>query len=153
MVSKTASMNADGTASWNRSDMELTNTSRRPPPRQRLAERRLVDRHRKPLPIFLQAHGSQAPGHAFRIAVLAPVANLGAARHRVPGGFGPFDCGAGGHGYRCSRIYLAIPFAGPIPRACPTQNRNSNNAEFLEFFSGLDFSRNLLPNKSESLFL
>ena len=44
-------------------------------------------------------------------------------------------------------------FARPIPFSLPTQNINSKSGEFLEFFSVLDVSKNLLPNKSESFAL
>ena len=48
------------------------------------------------------AHRLQAVRHAFGIAVLAAGTDLGATGHGVPGGFGPFDGGFGGHGERLS---------------------------------------------------
>ena len=44
-------------------------------------------------------------------------------------------------------------FASLLPFGLPTQNRSSNNGEFLEFLKVLDLERNLSPNKMVSLFL
>ena len=43
------------------------------------------------------AHGLQSRGHALGVAVLAARTDLGAARHGVPRGFGPFDGRLGRH--------------------------------------------------------
>ena len=84
------------------------------------------------------SHRLQPLRHPFGIAMLAAMADLRATSHRIPRSLGPFDFGARGHIYKSFRICSAIRLAGPIPFGFPTQNRNSNNAEFFEFFSVRD---------------
>ena len=60
-------------------------------PSERFFQCRLVKGEVEPVPVFFNAHRLEPCRHSLSVAMLAAVADLRAARHRVPGGFGPFD--------------------------------------------------------------
>ena len=91
MTRNTDSMNAAGTASWNRSLIEFTNTIRGFFPSERFFQYGLVNSEVEPVPVFFNAHRLEPCRHSLGVAMLAAVADLRAARYRVPGGLGPFD--------------------------------------------------------------
>ena len=64
MIANTDSMNGAGTDAWNRSDIELTNTSRGCLHRNGSSKRRLVHRDVESTPVLVHTHGLQTQRHA-----------------------------------------------------------------------------------------
>ena len=60
-------------------------------PRERFFQYGLVNGEVESVPVFFNAHRVEPCRHSLGVAMLAAVADLRTARHRVPGGLGPFD--------------------------------------------------------------
>lgn len=60
-------------------------------PPERFFQYGLVKGAIEPVPVFVNPHCLEPGGHALGVAMLAAVADLRAARHRVPRSLGPFD--------------------------------------------------------------
>ena len=76
----------------------------RPFPFERLFERVFVQAELEAIAIVWLTHGLQAFRHALGIAMFAAGTDLGAARQRVPGGFGPLDSRMFSHGFSSNEI-------------------------------------------------
>src|SRR5438132_356654 len=89
--------------------------------------------------ITFHPHGLETFSHSLCVAVLAALADLRAACHRVPGQLGPLNLRSRRHSY-FPMISCAILTAVGAPFGLPAAKQNRYSGVFLEFLSAYGFA-------------
>ena len=101
ITSKVLTTNSTGTSLWNKSLMEFTKMVCGFFHFSGNSRAFSWSASSNPFDVVGLAHCFKPQGHPLGVAMLAPRTDLGAARQRVPRGFGPLNCRIRSHDLRC----------------------------------------------------